>query len=456
MDLVIAGGTVVTGSGSARCDVGVETGRIVALGHGLRGERVIDARERLVLPGGVDPHVHFTPASAAYAWVDDFGSGSRAAAVGGVTTVGNMTSARDHETLRDAAARTRLQGEAESLLDFFLHPIVRPARPADVDDVVELAGAGHASVKLFLSDPAFDHHLDTCLRAMGAASTYGMTVVVHCEDHAVLAQRTGCLVAAGRDDVHAYAESRPDYAEAIAVARAAGLARAAGARLYIVHLSSQAALEEARRARRRGQAVLVETRPEYLLLTRAKLDGPDGALYVGAPPLREAADVEALWTGLASGAIQAMGSDHAPWMRHQKLDPGLSLASLRQGLAVVDLMLPLLFARGVMTGRLSLERFVAVTATNPARIFGLAPRKGTIAIGADADLVVWDPETRWSPTESGRETRSDSNIYAGWSLQGRPQVTVSRGTVVVDRGEVVERSPRGRFLAARGGDGAVV
>ena len=456
VDLVIAGGTVVTGSSRSRCDVGVEAGRIAALGHQLSGDRVIDARGMLVLPGGVDAHVHFTPASAAYSWVDDFATGSRAAAVGGITTVGNMTSARDDETLLTAMARVRREAETQSVVDFILHPVIRPPRASDVADIAALAAAGHGSLKLFMTDPAFDVHVAACMEAMQAAAAHGMTVLVHCEDQAVLAHRAAALIGSGRCDVRAYADSRPDYAEASAVARAASMARAAGARLYIVHLSSRAALSEARRARQRGQDILVETRPEYLYFTRDRLEAPTGALYVGAPPLREPADVEALWSGLRGGAIQTLGSDHAPWLRAHKLDPSQNVATLRQGLGVVDVMLPVLFSRGVTTSRLSLERFVALTATNPARVFGLYPAKGTIAVGSDADLTIWDPDAEWTLSDSGRETRADYNVYAGWSLRGRPRTTIVRGEVVVDRGEVVGPHPRGRFLPAAGGDGTVV
>jgi dihydropyrimidinase len=236
------------------------------------------------------------------------------------------------------------------------------------------------------------------------------------------------------------------YTESAATERAIAICRATGAPIYIVHLSSRAALEVCRRARAGGLPVSVETRPLYLHLTHEVLAAADGPKYVGAPPLREHDDVEAIWNGLRDGTIQTVCSDHAPWTLRQKLDPALDVATARQGVADLDTSLPMLYSEGVRTGRISVERFVALVATNPARLFGLYPRKGTIAVGSDADLVVWDPEERRTVAGSQLHSRADYSVYEGREVHGWPIVTVSRGEVLLEDGRITARPGRGRWI----------
>jgi dihydropyrimidinase len=235
-------------------------------------------------------------------------------------------------------------------------------------------------------------------------------------------------------------------AERAAVERAVAICEATGAPVYIVHLSSRSALESARRGQQRGLPVFVETRPLYLYLTSGALREAQGGRYIGAPPLREPDDVAALWAGLADGSVHTVGSDHAPWLLRDKIDDSLDVTTARQGVADLETIMPMLFSEGVRAGRISLARFIALTSANPARLFGLYPRKGTIAVGSDADLVVLDPQLR--RTIDGRSMRSnaDYSVYDGREVYGWPRFTVSRGEIVLEDGQVVAEPGRGRWL----------
>jgi dihydropyrimidinase len=450
LDLVVKGGTVVTAGAQADCDVGV-TGEIVTvLGRDLRGRREIDARGRYVLPGGVDVHVHLSPPIAPRSgieiWCDDFHSGSLAAIAGGVTTIGNMTFQREGETLRAALARDLAAAGRDAAVDHVLHPVLMHPTDAVLAEIPALAAEGHTSLKIFMVLDGFDGHVDAYLQAMQAAGRAGMLTLVHCEDGAVV--RCACreLLAQARGATRWYPESRPVISEAAAVERAIAFGEATGAPIYVVHLSSAEALDRCRRARAAGRAVYVETRPLYLYLTRERFDEPDGAKYAGAPPLREAADVQAIWHGLRAGEIQCVCSDHAPWTLAQKLDPVLTVTTIRQGVADLETLMPMLFSEGVVRGRISLGRFVELTTTNVARLFGLYPKKGTIAVGGDADLVVWDPRARRTVQGATMQSRAGYSVYDGWDVQGWPVVTISRGEVVMEDGAITAARGRGRWV----------
>jgi dihydropyrimidinase len=395
VELVIRGGRIVTPGGSSVADIGVAGGRVVQLGGELNGGRALDARGKLVLPGGVDIHVHLSaprpPEPGEEQWVDDFHSGSLAALAGGITTIGNMTFQWPGETLAGALARDRKSAEDTACVDYVLHPVLTDPSPEHLAEIPALAAEGYTSLKVFMVSPDFDARVEEFIEAIRAAGANGLMTLLHCEDGAIIRCLCRDLAARGRGDVRNWAESRPVYTESAATERAIAICRATGSPVYIVHLSSRAALEACRRARSDGLPVSIETRPLYLHLTSEALAEDDGPKYVGAPPLRERIDLEAMWNGLYEGTIQTVCSDHAPWTLQQKLDPTLDVATARQGVADLDTSLPMLFSEGVQTGRLGVERFVELVATNPARLFGLYPRKGTIAVGSDADLAIWDP-----------------------------------------------------------------
>lgn len=449
-DLVIRGGTVVTAGSSAVCDVAVRDGTIAQLGGSPRGRRELDATGALVLPGGIDMHVHLSepeqPEPGEPAWVDDFASGSAAAIAGGITTIGNMTFPADGDSLHQSLERDLAAAREQAAVDYVLHPILMNPSEEALAELPDLAAAGHTSLKLFMVAEEFEAQADGMIEAVRIAGRHGMLTLLHCEDGALVRFAGEQLLAAGRGSIANWSPSRPVAAERAAVERAVAICEATGSPIYIVHLSSGAALAAARRGRASGLPVFVETRPLYLYLTSELLAGPEGGKYIGAPPLREHDDVEALWAGLADGSVDTLGSDHAPWALADKLDPAQDVTSARQGVADLETMLPMLFDAGVGTGRISLHRFVSLISSGPARLFGLYPRKGTIAVGSDADLVVLDPRLRRTIDGAAMRSRAGYSAYDGREVSGWPRFTISRGDVVLEDGQVLASAGRGQWL----------
>ncbi|MGI8475088.1 MAG: dihydropyrimidinase [Thermomicrobiales bacterium] len=448
-DLVIRGGTVVTAAGRGLADIGVRGEVVVQIGGEMASRREIDATGRFVLPGGVDAHVHLTQVTepdGSPQWCDDFESGTRAAAAGGVTTVGNMTFPWTGETLRQAVARDSSDAERLALVDVFLHPVLTDPESQPLDEISALAADGHTSLKFFMSFGGFTTQPTKYLEAMRLARDNGMLTVVHCEDAAMLDDAVATLLRDGEGGVEHYPRSRPVASESAATNRIVAFAEETGAPTYVVHLSCAAALDEVRRGRARGVPLWVETRPLYLHLTEALYGDPDGAKYVGQPPLRSQTDREAIWRGIASGEIDTLCTDHAAWTMADKVTPEMDVATVRPGVPDLDTMLPMLFSEGVGTGRISLERFVELTSTNAAKLFGLYPRKGTIAPGADADLVIWDPSISRPVRATAMFTNSDYSPYEGWEVTGWPVTTISRGEVVFDDGRILSEPGRGKVL----------
>jgi dihydropyrimidinase len=448
-DLVIRGGTVVTPDGSEITDVGVRAGRIAQLGGDLAGGKELDATGLLVLPGGIDAHVHLMPAFGMSgdgpAWVDDFWTGSLAAIAGGITTIGNMTFPLDGERMTAAVSREMAAAAGRAAVDWFLHPVLTGPGTGAVADVAALASQGHTSVKVFLIDPqiAASPELAAVFEAAGRA---GAIVLVHCEDAGLVGQAGRELIEAGRGAVNNYPRARPVAAEVVAVEQAIGLGSDAGAPIYIVHLSSSEALTACRRARAGGQRVHVETRPLYLHLTDERFGEPDAGKYVGAPPLRQPADRDALWRGLAAGDVDTVCSDHAPWSLAAKLDPALDVTTARQGVADLETLMPMLYSEGVVAGRITLRRFVELTSSNTAKLFGLYPRKGVIAVGSDADLLLWDHSESRVIDGASMQSRAGYSVYDGWHVQGWPTTVISNGSVVLSDGTITARPGQGRWV----------
>ena len=450
LDLVVRGGTVVTAEGRRRADVGVLDGRVAQIGEHLPpAAREVDAAGRFVLPGGVDPHVHLNVESLDPGepdWVDDYTSGSEAALAGGVTSLGNMAYVLPWETL---AARVRAESVLvahQAIADVFLHTVILTPSAELAAEVRPAVAAGQSSLKFFMCLPSFEAFAPQFSRIMKAAGDAGGITLIHCEDLPTIECCTAMLSERSQLGLAHFAESRPVASELVAIERAIAMCRATGAPTYIVHLSSARALSACAAARAEGLPLFVETRPLYLHLTDERYQQPDGPLYVAQPPLRTAGDREALWRGLADGTIDTLGSDHAPWTRALKLDPKLDVAHPRPGVAELDTMLPMFFTEGVLGGRISLERFVALTATNAARLFGLYPRKGTIAVGSDADLTIWETNERRTIRDADLFSRAGHSVYAGHELRAWPRTTIRRGAVVFDGGKIVARAGSGEVI----------
>jgi dihydropyrimidinase len=446
--LAIRNGTVVSAHARYRADVGISDGRVVEIGDVVRGVEEVDASGRFVLPGGVDLHVHLTPSELgdpARVRPDDFASGSRAAAIGGVTTIGNMSYPRAGELMSEALERIAADAAASSVVDFVLHPVLLSPSPEQRDDVARIAELGGVSLKIFMVAETFDRETADFMQAMERAGRHGLVTMMHCEDHGLVDYASRRLLEEGRGGPENYAHARPRSSELVAVQRALAMAELTGAELYVVHVAGREAVD-AIRAARASRPVYAETRPIYLFFSAGAFELPHGALYVGNPPLRDSADVEAVWDGLRRGDVDTYCSDHASWLKADKLDPDADVSSVRPGVSDLGTLLPLLFSEGVRRGRLSLERFVAVTATNAARIFGLYPRKGAIEVGSDADVAIWDADASRTITTGDLIGRSDHTLYEGWQVTGWPETTISRGEVIYADGEVVAEPGRGAWV----------
>ena len=334
--------------------------------------------------------------------------------------------------------------QTHSIADFFHHPVLLDPDQEALEEIPDLAAQGHPSVKIFLSFKRFDRNVEGFLKAMRIAAEVGSVVLLHCEDAALMGCCGELVREAGLTSHRHYPETRPVVAERIATERAIGFCEISGAATYIVHLSSQEALDVCRGGRARGLPLYVETRPIYLHLDRTRFDEPDGAKYAGAPPLRQEQDQAALWAGVVDGAVSTVATDHAPWTLEQKLDPSLGPAELRQGMAELETSMPMLWALGVAQKRISLNRFVEVTSTNPAKLFGMYPQKGCIAPGSDADLLILDPHETRTIDGSQMHSAAGYSPYDGWEITGWPRFTISRGEVVAE-GVTVDASP-GRGL----------
>lgn len=452
--LVVRGGTVVDPSGTRRADVLVRDGRIAAVGTGIAvdGADVVDAGGTYVVPGGIDVHTHLALPVGAVTSADDFESGTVAAACGGTTCVVDFAGA-GREPWQEALATWHERARGRAVVDYGFHLTVTEL-PEQTESAVrrfeEFLEQGVSSVKLYLAYP--DRLMvddETLGRALAASRRTGVRVCVHAEDGAAIEALTGEALAAGRTGPEALPSVHPPSVEAAAVGRAAAMAGEAGASLYVVHLSSEAALDAFRAARAAGVEVLAETCPHYLELDQSHLEAGEQD-FVCAPPLRGLADREALWGAVRDGDVEVVATDHCPFTTadRRRGTGGQGWADFTQipgGLSGVETRLSLVY-QGVVAGRLSLERWVDATSGAPARLFGLAG-KGAIRPGLDADLVVFDPAATRRLAASSLHSRCDHSPYEGRVVTGWPALTISRGEVVATHGEPASLSPgRGRFV----------
>ncbi len=450
VDIAIRGGRIVTGSAEMTADIAISGDTIVQIGGDFEAAKEIDASGLLVLPGVIDAHVHLTQSgddeSRKYRWVDDFNSGTAAALAGGVTTVGNMTFLRPGELPLDGLNReAELAGE-QAMADVFLHPVFGETTPESLAQIPQLLEHGCNTIKYFMSMPRFDAQAEGYLEATRLAGENHLLTMIHCEDYPLLTLATQRLIDAGQLSLKNYPESRPVISEVVATQRAVAFAELTGAPVYVVHLSSRRALEVCAEAQARGVPVYVETRPFYLHLTRERFEEEQGPLYVGQPPLREQQDVDAIWDGLRQGTVNTVCTDHAPWSKEAKLAPDHTIAKLRPGAENLQVMLPMLHSEGVLKGRISLNRMVEVLSTNEAKLFGLFPRKGTIAVGSEADVVLFDPNWTRTIDASMLKSAADHSVYEGWSVTGWPRLTMRRGQVVFENEQVTAHPGSGELV----------
>lgn len=444
-ELLIRGGRVVNADGSRNADVRILGERVAEMGTGLapgRDARVVEAADRLVMPGGIDPHAHLQGS-----FVDDLTTGTSAAVAGGITTVGTFAYGQDGENVVQAMDRWLAEVPRAAVCDVFFHASSWPPTPELAALMPDLAARGQPSHKIFMTRSDFGAHRRELIDVLEAARDAGVVTLMHCEDGAILDSALARLRARGRTSLSWYAESRPELAEVVATQDATALCAHTGAPVHLVHLSSERALEAARDPAFGVLPLTIETRPLYLYFTEEWLRGPDGPLYIGQPPLRAARDVEAMWRGLRDRRIDMLATDHAPWTRAQKMDPELSVARLRPGVSDLRFVRPVLYSEGVARGRISVERYVEVTSTAAARAFGLYPDRGVLREGSFADVMILDPNLTHVVHADDDPSRSDYTPFQGWALDGWPVMTIRRGEVVFESGRVTGRAGSGRPAA---------
>jgi dihydropyrimidinase len=455
-DMVIKGGTVATAADSFVCDVGIRDGRIAALGDDLGGAaEVIDARGRLVLPGGIDSHVHFAqPSSPGTVPADDFESGTRSAAFGGNTTMLPFCLQRKGQSLREALNDYHALANGRCYTDVSFHLLITDPTPSVLgQELPALVDDGYTSFKVFMTYPDLALTDFQILEVLHVGRQTGALVMIHAENYDAIRFLTDRLEEAGKTAPKYHATSRPIPVEREATHRAISLAELIDVPVVIVHVSNGEAMEEIRRAQGRGLKVFGETCPQYLVLTEKDLDGlnMEGAKYVCSPPPRDTPSQEACWRGLQTGIFQVFSSDHSPFRyddERGKLTPKgrTSFRWVPNGVPGVETRLPILFSEGVVKGRITLNQFVALTATNHARMYGLYPRKGTIAIGADADIAIWDPERRTVITAANIHDACDYTPYEGIEVTGWPVMTILRGKVMVDGDRLAGSMAHGEYV----------
>jgi dihydropyrimidinase len=451
MSTLIVNGTVVNASGLLKADVLIDGERIRAVGPslGTTANLVVDASDKLIFPGGVDAHTHLDMPLGDIRTADDFESGTIAALCGGTTTIVDYAAQSRGGTLQDALAEWMSRAAGHAVTDFGFHMSIADLRPGVEDEMADLVRAGVTSFKVFMAYPDRLMLNDgEIFRVLRRSAAIGGLVCLHAENGHVIDVLVREALEAGRTGPCQHPLTRPAPLEAEAVRRGIELAAFAGAPIYLVHLSSGLSVDAVADSRRRGLPVIGETCPQYLFLTEDDYHAPgfDGARFVMSPPPRDAASANRLWQGLADGDLQVVGTDHCSFTMQQKARGRDDFSRIPNGAPGIEHRLALLYDGGVAAGRLPLPRFVDVVATVPAKVFGLYPRKGVVAEGADADLVVFDPRGSTTISAATHQSRADYSPYEGRQVRGRVERVFSRGELVVEDGRFVGAPGRGRFV----------
>lgn len=454
-DLVIRDGTVVSSQSVAQADIGITDGLIAAVGNNLNSAiEEIDAKGKIVVPGGIETHCHIEQEAATGAMTsDDYFTGSRSAAFGGNTCIVPFAAQHRGQAIPDVLATYDARAR-KSVIDYSYHLIVSdPTEEAIKTDLPAAFRRGVTSFKVFMTYDKLIISDEQFLSVLGMARDNGGLVMVHAENNAIIKAATARLVANGQTAAKYHADSHPPEAEAEAVRRAIALARSANAPLFFVHISTAAGAQAVAEARIDGAMIYGETCPQYLFLTADDLDRPDGAKFICSPPLRDKVTQDTLWRHLTAGTLQLCSSDHAPYRYDAtgKLaaGPNPPFHKVANGLPGLELRLPLLFSEGVGKGRITLSDFVALSAGNAARMFGLDHRKGAIAPGYDADIAIWNPQETRTVKAQELHDNMDYTPFEGRKLTGWPETVINRGRIVVNAGRLNAAPGDGDFIARR-------
>ena len=463
MSLLIKSGTIITASDTFQADILIDGEKISTIGKDLEntGANVIDATGKLVMPGGVDPHTHFNLPMFGTVSSDDHYTGHKAAAFGGTTTVLDFVP-QDEVSLPACVEAWHKRADLLAAIDYGFHMNITHFDQRVADEIPELSKLGISTVKVFT---AYNDRLrlkdGEIFRVLRLAKQHNLLTMLHAEDGDVIDILVADALSAGHTSPEWHALTRPSWGAVEAVLRGAALSAQAQAPLYIVHMNVAGEVDQLCYAREHGLNVMGETCPQYLFFTMDQLRHPDGAKWVCSPPLRSPSDNKRLWQGLADGTLQTIGTDHCAFFfdgsqpivyeGHPIAIPGKELGKddftkIPNGLPGVGDRLPILWTYAVRSGKLSPNQFVALTSTNPAKIFGLYPRKGTLMPGSDADIVIWDPDRRVRYGVAYSHHRTDYNLYENWELVGFPEKVFLRGTMIVDGENWLGKAGMGHYL----------
>jgi len=452
-DTVIRNGTIVTATDTYVSDVAIREGQIDAIGKNLPVENtgnVIDATGRYVIPGGIDVHTHLDMPFGGTTSADDFESGTIAAAFGGTTTLIDFAIQYKGQTLHHAFDTWMKKASGKAVADYAFHCIITDLAGAQLNEMKTLVREGVPTFKLFMAYPGVFMLDDASIfRAMTAAADSGGMICMHAENGGAIDVLVQRALAEGKRAPKYHALTRPTTAEAEATSRAIALAEMAGAPVYIVHLSCNEALEKVREARDRGLRAFAETCPQYLYLSLENMDTPgfEGAKYVFTPPLREKWHQEKLWQGLAQDDLQVVSTDHCPFCYKEQKELGKDdFTKIPNGGPGIEHRLSLVYSGGVHGNKFSPNRFVQLVSTAPAKLFGLYPRKGAIAVGSDADVVVFDPNEEQTISAKTHHMRVDYSMFEGIRVKGIPKIVLSRGRTIIKNGQFVGKPGAGEFL----------
>ncbi|MDQ1484297.1 MAG: dihydropyrimidinase [Actinomycetota bacterium] len=455
MSVLLSGGLVTTATQSRLAALRFSDGRVVEIGdlQPRPGEEVVDCGGCLVLPGGVETHSHLDLEAMGMVTADDFATGTRSALAGGTTTVLDFATQFHGESLTQGLQRWHKKARGQAVTDYGFHLAMTQWRPEFADEMAEIVKAGVTSFKMYMAyRDSMMVEDDEIYAALSASSRLGATIGFHCENGLVIDALVREELARGHTGAYFHQHTRPPAVEREALGRLTTIAGLLDAEHYVVHLSAEESLEEVRLARARGSKVVAETCPQYLVLDNTLYGSPesddlDVRQYVMSPPLRAPKSLDALWAGLAGGDIQFVGTDHCSFTLHGQKDQASDFTGIPNGAPGIELRLALLYTYGVAAGRISAERFAAVTAENAARYFGLYPRKGTLLPGSDADIVVYDPRPGWTVRHDDLHDNADHTPYEGRHIQGRVRDVFLRGQRVVRDGVLADDLAPGEFLA---------
>jgi dihydropyrimidinase len=461
MTTVIKGGAVVTASDTFPADVLIDGEKVIAVGTGLSGDTTIDASGAYVIPGGIDVHTHLDMPFGGTTSSDDFFTGHKAAAFGGTTMHIDFAIQPRGATLRETLDIWQGKAEGKAAIDYGFHVAITDLPDSVLAEMPKCIEYGATSMKLFMAYKGALQVDDTTLfRAMQQAAAHDLLIMVHAENGDAIDVLINDAVAAGNLTPKYHALTRPPELEAEATGRAVRLAEVAGANLYVVHLTNAGALEAVRLARARGRLnIHAETCTQYFFFTKDDLarEGFEGAKWVCSPPFREPSDQVALWQGVADNSLQVVSTDHCPfWFQGgtggnpagKELGRN-SFAAIPNGCPGIEERMMIMYSYGVRAGKISLNRWVELCCTNPAKLFGCYPQKGVIAPGSDADLVVWDPQAKRMISAAANHQRTDYTLYEGWDVTGAPRTVLSRGRVLVDGDTWKGEQGAGRFVHRR-------